>query len=223
MIIKPSIDLDGSSKNQRIFFMGDLHYGHSNVIRFDNRPFSTTEEMNQYIETVLKTYLTKDDIVFDLGDMFSKSRDNEIKQVLDQISTKKLYKIIGNHDKPNLYRNILKSQGYFVEVADLFDLNIRYNNEPIKIILSHYPILSWQCKSHGSIHLHAHCHGNLDDFNSASTDLRVDIGFNSKLTKEVGCEFLVEIRDVISYFKKYKTNGLTFRDYMKDEVNRKII
>ena len=96
MIIKPSIDLDGSSKNQRIFFMGDLHYGHSNVIRFDNRPFSTTEEMNQYIETGLKTSLTKDDIVFDLGDMFWKSRDNEIKQVLDQISTKKLYKIIGN-------------------------------------------------------------------------------------------------------------------------------
>ena len=29
----------------KVFFTGDLHFGHENVLRFDGRPFATVEEM----------------------------------------------------------------------------------------------------------------------------------------------------------------------------------
>ena len=30
----------------KILFTGDLHFGHENVLAFDNRPFATVDEMD---------------------------------------------------------------------------------------------------------------------------------------------------------------------------------
>ena len=30
----------------KVFFTGDLHFGHENVLAFDHRPFETVEEMD---------------------------------------------------------------------------------------------------------------------------------------------------------------------------------
>ena len=34
-----------------IFFTGDLHFGHANVIAFDNRPFESVEEMKHQVDS----------------------------------------------------------------------------------------------------------------------------------------------------------------------------
>ena len=31
---------------QKVFFTSDLHFGHENVLRFDDRPFASVEEMD---------------------------------------------------------------------------------------------------------------------------------------------------------------------------------
>lgn len=52
----------------RIYYISDLHFGHSNIIRFDNRPFSNVQEME---ETIVKNWnerVAKDDVVYILGD-----------------------------------------------------------------------------------------------------------------------------------------------------------
>ncbi len=34
----------------KVFFTSDLHFGHENVLRFDNRPFETVEEMKECLK-----------------------------------------------------------------------------------------------------------------------------------------------------------------------------
>ena len=31
----------------RNFYIADTHFGHKNIIRFDNRPFTTTQDMEE--------------------------------------------------------------------------------------------------------------------------------------------------------------------------------
>lgn len=208
MKIKSKLEIN---KDRNIYFIGDLHYGHENVIKYDKRSFNTVNEMNEFIIKALESTVKPNDILFDLGDMFWKESDNSIRKILDRIPTKNIYKIIGNHDNDQLFSKNLRN--YFIEVEDILEANIKYLNQEYKVILSHYPLLTWRSKAYGSIHLHAHCHGNLDKFNSGSPDLRVDVGFNSEISKNNN-SFIIPFNVIIDYFNE-KTKGEEFFNWVK--------
>ena len=84
------------------------------------------------------------------------------------------------------------------------------------VYLSHYPALSWQNKGIGSIHLHGHVHGMMDDFNEASPDLRVDVGVDAKL----GYMKLLSFEEIYEYFIN-KTKGVPLVSYMQNLYNNK--
>lgn len=50
------------------FYTSDLHLGHANVIKFDNRPFANIDEMDQRIITRWNERVSDDDTVYILGD-----------------------------------------------------------------------------------------------------------------------------------------------------------
>ena len=54
---------------QKIFFTSDLHFGHENVLRFDNRPFQTIEEMDEELIRRWNAKVGKGDLVYVLGDL----------------------------------------------------------------------------------------------------------------------------------------------------------
>lgn len=91
--IKP-MKIDTSE--QKVFFTSDLHFGHRNIIRFCNRPWKTTEEMDKALIENWNSVVGKNDIVFDLGD-FAFAPNWRWKEILSQLNGKH-YLILGNHD-----------------------------------------------------------------------------------------------------------------------------
>ena len=149
---------------QDIFFISDLHVGHANVIRYDGRPFTTTDEMHVELIKRWNSVVDTDSIVYFLGDL-SFSRTDLTKWFVSQLNGK-IHAIAGNHDKPK----DLRSLGRFEEVHDygteigVYDedsLQSRGSQGYQKIVMSHYPILSWNKSHYGAWHLHGHCHGSL--------------------------------------------------------------
>lgn len=52
-----------------IYFIADTHFYHENIIKYCNRPFKNSKQMNEYIVNKWNSVVTKDDIVYHLGDV----------------------------------------------------------------------------------------------------------------------------------------------------------
>jgi len=205
MKLTRTFDLDNTDRKRKIWFMSDLHYNHLNIMKFCGRPFETVEEMNDYILNELSDKISKDDILFDLGDMIWKESQEDVKLLGDLLPSES-YKIMGNHDSIGSYQSNQKK--YWKVITDLLDIQIIYKGERIKLILSHYPILDWNGKYHGSINLHGHSHGNNDSDNKGI--LRYDLGFDATLAKKYGSflmpfEFIWEETKILTSGKSYES------------------
>lgn len=130
-----------------IYFISDTHFHHSNIIKYCNRPFKDINEMNETIISNRNSSITKDDIVYHLGD-FCLSNDDEIKSIFNRLNGNKIL-IRGNHDrKPvKFYENI----GFEVLTHALIVL------DEYKLMLSHVPLPDVKIKE-GYINLHGHIH-----------------------------------------------------------------
>jgi len=149
---------------QDIFFISDLHVGHANVIKFDGRPFLNTNEMHIELIKRWNSVVGSDSIVYFLGDL-SFSKSDLTKWFVSQLNGK-IYAIAGNHDKPQDLRRLdrfeeVHDYGTEIGVYDEDSLQSRGSQGYQKIIMAHYPILSWNKAHYGSWHLHGHCHGGL--------------------------------------------------------------
>ena len=86
------------------FLIADTHFGHSNIIEYEKRPFHNAAKMDYELIKLWNSVVSKNDIVYVLGD-FTLSRDKSfIKSVAEQLNGKKIL-IMGNHDsrKPKDY------------------------------------------------------------------------------------------------------------------------
>lgn len=139
----------------KIFFTSDLHFGHENVIRFDNRPFSSIEEMDEELIKRWNAKVGKDDLVYVLGDLIWKSRNDDAPAILNSLNGQK-YLIKGNHDR---FLHNAKAVQALAGVNDYADICIPLEDGTTKrCILSHYFIPMYVGSRYGAIHLHGHSH-----------------------------------------------------------------
>ena len=57
------------------FYISDLHFGHKNILAFDNRPFFTLAEMEKVLIWNWNAAVGRNDEVYILGDMFWHNED----------------------------------------------------------------------------------------------------------------------------------------------------
>lgn len=169
-------------EKQNIFFISDLHIGHKNVIKFDGRPFADVDEMHLEMIKRWNSVVGDEDIVYYLGDL-AFCRDETTKWFIHSIKGKINF-ILGNHDKMkdivkfNRWENI-HEYGTEIGVLDKDSLESRGSGGYQKIIMSHYPILSWNKSHYGSWMIHGHCHGSLMKSNQDYYKRKViDVGCN---------------------------------------------
>jgi calcineurin-like phosphoesterase family protein len=60
----------------RRWVIADLHFGHTNVIKYSDRPFTDADDMDESLIKNWNNTVSKDDIVYVLGD-FTLSRKKE--------------------------------------------------------------------------------------------------------------------------------------------------
>lgn len=112
------------SKNSkgRVFVCADLHFSHSNIIKYEDRPFKDKDDMNEGLIRNWNSVVTGEDTVFVLGDVAFCNK-SKAKELVSRLNGRKIL-IMGNHDR-------VKSPKYWEEVG--FDF------------VSPYPILYRGC------------------------------------------------------------------------------
>lgn len=134
-----------------IYFTSDLHFNHTNIIKYCDRPFKNVSHMNEVLIQNWNKTVSSQDTVYVLGD-FAYGTELEWNRLLQRLNGMKVL-IMGNHDYHgsipiNKFHNI--HEGF---------INVMIDKQ--LITLSHYPMLSWFQSHRGAWNLFGHWHNGL--------------------------------------------------------------
>lgn len=128
-----------------VYFIGDLHLGHKNIMKFGQRDFSSIEEHDQELmDRWNSTVKRQKDLVWVLGDV---AMSMESLKLLSSFTGRKVL-VIGNHDR-------FDTQVYLKYFEKVVSFERRYHG----LIMTHIPIhpnelqyRTWRFNIHGHIH-----------------------------------------------------------------------
>lgn len=137
----------------RNLYISDLHFGHKNVIAYDNRPFTSVEDHDNTLIKRWNDKVNADDTVYILGDLIW-AKESGWPAILSQLKGHKVL-IRGNHD-PHKFSATTKS--YFDDIKDYKEVKDGDRN----VVLSHYPIPCFNRHYYGQYHLYGHVHTSFE-------------------------------------------------------------
>lgn len=157
----------------KTFFTADLHLFHRGVLGHPARRFQTVEEMNSAIIERWNSKVGVHDTVYFLGDLSFANLDKTLSVV--GMLNGQIKWVPGNHDKA-LFRKV-ELHGFMEPLRPLHTVKVQ--DEDIskghqRIVLCHYPLLTWDMAHHGAWHAHGHSHGNLRPMPGRRIDVGVD-------------------------------------------------
>jgi calcineurin-like phosphoesterase family protein len=134
----------------KIFYIADTHFGHEDIITFDNRPFQNADQMTEVIIENWNKVVSDDDDVYVIGDMLWDMKWDDANAIAIRLNGN-IHTVIGNHDDPTMYR---PSGGCeYMTVTD--------NNR--HVILCHYPMPFYNNMTRPDwYHLYGHVHAAWD-------------------------------------------------------------
>lgn len=122
---------------QKIYFISDTHFDHSNIIKYCDRPYKDTTQMDIDIIHKWNSVVKPDDIVWHLGDFafFSKKDHERIYKLIQKLNGN-INLLLGNHDK-----HISNDIQFWLDLGfkKVWDSPFLFMND---CILSHEPIIS---------------------------------------------------------------------------------
>ncbi len=104
---------DGGDGIKKIFLISDLHFDHTNIIRYTNRPFQSTGEMNDALVHNWNSAVGDGDMVYFLGDLVFGRNRHPIDYWLEKLNGEILF-IRGNHDTDDITKARVVEDRYLV-------------------------------------------------------------------------------------------------------------
>lgn len=190
-----------SAPDHKVFFISDLHIGHNRDFIYGPRGFTSVQQHDETLIQRWNEIVPPDGVVFHLGDMVLNDPEGaRFMELTRRLTFGTLYCLWGNHPsgQKQVYLKALRNQ--YPDIADsgaeVYPLEVdlwarvktlvflpayaeAWVNKQF-VVLSHYPIMSFNGQSKDSISLSGHCHGNLALTNKdTGAGLRLDVGVES--------------------------------------------
>jgi calcineurin-like phosphoesterase family protein len=141
----------------QVYFTSDNHYFHDNIIKYCNRPFASSDDMNTEMISRWNSRVKPDDIGIFVGDVSAglKKRHPELREIISRLNGNKIL-IRGNHDHQT---NDWYVESGFLKVFDFLNLG--------GVIIRHFPMHENSndlCFGNYSHIIHGHVHSNVPNF-----------------------------------------------------------
>jgi len=146
---------------RRLYFIADTHFGHAEIIKTFQRPFSGPDEMTETLIENWNEVVGQNDLIYHLGD-FGLWLRVDLSGIFRRLHGHKIL-IRGNHDNEETlalpWTDAAKGLMITAQSQDIW--------------LSHNPQTSWEGCEQGAWHLYGHVHGR-GRRNGLSLDAGVD-------------------------------------------------
>jgi calcineurin-like phosphoesterase family protein len=129
-----------------IYFTSDLHFGHQNIIKYCDRPWATSAEMDLALVKNWNNVVSNDDTVWVLGDISLSGKYDYIANLVGQLKGNKRL-VFGNHDR--------------LKVKDYYNMGFEFVSKyPVIlkdfIALSHAPLFTNTNSPFFNVYGHVH-------------------------------------------------------------------
>lgn len=211
---------------KKVWFISDLHFSHVSTLYYhpkrreilgltiddlQNDKNECIRKHDDWLINLWNTTINKHDVVYILGD-FCLGNKETTEKILQKLHGVK-HLIRGNHD-----RSCKTLYNYFEWVGDIKEVKFQHQEFPFidekeifSIQLCHFPLYTWKERPKGMCMCHGHTHGEMDDINDNSLELRVDVGLDGNLSNMS----FIDLERLYGHFQKLKEklNVRTFKEY----------
>lgn len=143
-----------------IWVISDTHFGHTNIIKYCDRPFKSVEEMDDTIIKNWNSVVRDGDIVYHLGDVYM----GKAPGFLNNLKGRKRL-ILGNHD--NGRDQLLQRVFQKIDVWRMFP--------EFGLLLTHVPVHTNTLSEKCPVNVHGHIHNNEKDYGKQYRNVSVEV------------------------------------------------
>lgn len=133
------------------FLISDTHFGHKNILDYENRPFSCLSEMREQLIINWNSVVGPEDTVFHLGDVMMGNKE-QAAEIISRLNGHKIL-IKGNHDQHGVQ--------WFLDVGfEEVCKNKLFEYAGHTILMTHHPdTIPEGCEGGYDLHFYGHVHG----------------------------------------------------------------
>lgn len=179
-----------------VFFSSDHHFGHANIIKYCNRPYADSDEMNRDMVLRWNSKVQPEDTVYYLGDFVMSPA--HFLRMAGRLNGRKIL-IPGNHDSPFHGKKIEEYGKYFeirdkeIEVEGFHLCHLPYSGDHDK---ERYPQFRPKPRE-GLDLLHGHCHTSWT-FKLHGNNVMLNVGVDVHNFYPISVD---EVRSLLSKFR----------------------